>query len=55
MADYVERELTNDVTEPTSQVTELTEDEMERVSAGSFKVWTFKTVCGPSRQWADDD
>ncbi|MBA2403034.1 MAG: hypothetical protein H0V72_30920 [Bradyrhizobium sp.] len=52
MAKYVERELTNDVTEPTSQVTELTEDEMERVSEGTF---TFKTVCVPSRQWAHDD
>lgn len=47
MTKHVERELTN-------QVTELTADEMERVSGG-FLSFTFKLVAVKTVSWAHDD
>ncbi len=50
MTKHVERELAN-------QVTELTENEMERVSGGGtpFLVFTFKLVAVKTVSWAHDD
>jgi hypothetical protein len=57
MTNHAERELANHVTEPTSQVpepanqlTELTADEMERVSGG-FLAFTFKLVAVKTVSW----
>jgi hypothetical protein len=44
MTDHVEHEPTTRPTELTTQVSELTPDEMEQVSGGLFLVFTFKLV-----------
>jgi hypothetical protein len=52
MTKHVEREPTNQATELKNEVTDLTADEMERVSGGL--VFTFKLVAVKTISWAHD-